>query len=63
MQVISYGSDTNVWASDINVWFPWKQKGRIYNFAFQPSTKLPPSGPAHSLYIFEIFLEAQPAKP
>lgn len=34
MQVISYGNDTNVWASDISVCFPWKQKGRIYNFAF-----------------------------
>lgn len=63
MQVISYGSDTNVWASDINICFSWKQKGRIYNFAFSALHKALSIRTTHSLYIFGIFLEAQPAKP
>lgn len=34
MQVISYGSVTNVWASDNQRQLSMKAKGRIYNFAW-----------------------------
>lgn len=65
MQVISYGSVTNVWAPDNQHLLSMKAEGQNLQLclAFQPLTKLSPSGPSHSPCIFGIFLEAQPPKP
>lgn len=43
--------------------FHENRRAEFTTLPFQPLTKLPPSEPTHSLYIFGIFLEAQPAKP